>query len=97
MVFPVPGPPQRRIVLFLGRPPVSSLSNPGIPVGVLEFADRSAAVSAMNLPRLPAMARKHIRSDTRTFMKRVHLTHIDDDSVRLAEESEIGQTGRRQA
>src|SRR4029077_16844873 len=96
MVFPVPGPPQRRIVLFLGRPPVSSLSSPGIPVGVLEFADGAAAVSAMRLSKPPASPRKHIRSDTLTFTNRVHLAHIIEDSVRLTEESETGPTRRRQ-
>jgi hypothetical protein len=72
IVFPVPGPPQRRMVLFFGNPPVSSLSNPGIPVGVLELAGVAAAVSAMNLLKLPARRRNHIHSDTLTFTKRVH-------------------------
>jgi hypothetical protein len=36
------------------------------------LAGVSAAVSAMNLLKHPAMRGKHIRSDTLTFTKRVH-------------------------
>jgi len=50
----VPGPPERRMVLFFGSPPVRSLSSPGMPVGILAFADESAGAAAMNLRNGPA-------------------------------------------
>src|SRR2546428_12469839 len=37
MVFPVPGPPVKSMILPFGRPPLNNLSNPGIPVGVLRL------------------------------------------------------------
>ncbi len=77
MVLPVPGPPERRMILFFGSPPVRSLSSPGIPVGVLALAE-SAEEVAINLRKVPAESRYHISSDTLTLLNQIHRTNIGE-------------------
>src|ERR671924_514417 len=78
IVFPVPGPPERRIVLLLGSPPVRSLSSPGMPVGVLAAEAESPGGEDMNLREPSSRKRYHIHSDTRTILNRIHPTNIGD-------------------
>src|SRR5712664_3660303 len=83
MVLPVPGPPQSRIVLLLGNPPVSNLSRPGIPVGVLELALGLPGASAISLQNGLKRLANHMRSDTSNVANKIQLPNIQLKASRL--------------
>src|SRR2546430_3128032 len=83
MVLPVPGPPQSRIVLLLGNPPVSNLSRPGIPVVVLELAFGLPGASGISLQNGLNRLANHMRSDTSNLANKVQLPNIRLNLSRL--------------
>jgi len=83
MVLPVPGPPESKIVLLLGNPPVSNLSRPGIPVGVLELAFGVPGASAISLRNGLNRPANHIRSDTSNVSNKIQLPNIRLNASRL--------------
>src|SRR6266704_3421503 len=97
MVLPVPGPPQSRIILLLGNPPVSNLSRPGIPVGVLELAFELPGPSAISLQNGLKRLANHMRSDTSNVSNKIQLPNIQQNASRLRIASGtsegLGQTG----
>ena len=95
IVFPVPGPPERRIILLLGSPPVRSLSSPGMPVGVLAAEAESPGGEDMNLREPSARKRYDIHSDTRIILYRIHPANIGERARIAPQNSEASAFTRR--